>query len=200
MCPASRRAWHVVVMACASAVVAACKQTELSDQPRSGPLDRSTFFADERSARTPVPGTIPRGGLRIDQHLYEGMREGAPAAEFPFELERGDLERGRDRYDVYCAPCHGYVGDGDGMVVQRGFPRPPSLHSLRLRDVPVGYVFQVITRGAAAMPSYRSQIEPRDRWRIVGYVRALQRSQHARRDDVPAGEWAALLGGDDGPH
>jgi mono/diheme cytochrome c family protein len=173
----------------------ACKQTELSDQPREEPLGPSRFFEDGQSARTPLAGTIPRGQLRFDEHLYEGMDDGELATAFPFELERADLERGRERYDAFCSPCHGFVGEGDGMIARRGFPVPPTLHSDNLRDIEAGYLYQVITRGAAAMPSYRAQIVPEDRWRIVGYLRALQRSQYATREDVPDEQWARLMGG-----
>jgi mono/diheme cytochrome c family protein len=172
---------------------AACKQTALSDQPREEPLAPSRFFPDGSSARTPVAGTIPRGELRLDRHLYEGLAaDGQLATDFPFALDRGDLERGRERYDAFCSPCHGFVGEGDGMIVRRGFPLPPTLHSEYLRDIAPGHLYLVITRGAAAMPSYRAQIPPEDRWRIVGYMRALQRSQFASREDVPDDQWALL--------
>ena len=189
--------WILSVVVAVGAV-AGCKQTELSDQPRSETLDPSSFFPDGQSARTPLAGTIPRDALRLDDHRYRGLQEGELASEFPFELERADLERGRERYDAFCAPCHGYVGEGDGMIVQRGFPMPSTLHEPRLREEPVGYIYQVITRGAVAMPSYRAQIPPDDRWRIVGYMRALQRSQFASRGDVPEDAWAMLMGGGDG--
>jgi mono/diheme cytochrome c family protein len=189
----------VAVLAVATLAGMACKQTELSDQPREEPLAPSRFFPDGSSARTPVAGTIPRGDLRLDRHLYEGVgADGELASDFPFALERADLERGRERYDAFCSPCHGFVGEGEGIIVRRGFPLPPTFHGTRLREIEPGYLFRVITRGAAAMPSYRVQIPPEDRWRIVAYMRALQRSQFATRDDVPPEQWALLLRAQDG--
>ena len=191
MCRGSGAALVVLLAA------AGCKQLEMSDQPREGPLEASRFFRDGQAARTPVPGTIPRGEMRLDEHLYEGVRDGEVAEDYPFELERSDLERGRERYDAFCSPCHGFVGEGDGMIVRRGFPVPPTFHSEHMREKPVGQIYQAIARGAASMPSYRNQISPDDRWRIVGYVRALQRSQLATREDVPAEQWARLLEADE---
>jgi len=171
--------------------VAGCRQ-DMHDQPRYKPLAKSAFFEDDRSARPPVEGTVARGELREDEHLFTGKVDGAPAAEFPFPVTAEVLERGRQRFDIYCAPCHGALGRGDGAVVQRGFKKPPSLHTDLARIVPPGYHFDVITSGFGAMPDYAAQVPVRDRWAIVAYIRALQLSQHATLDDVPVEKRAQL--------
>jgi hypothetical protein len=155
------------------------------DQPRYDPLQASDFFGDGRSARPPVEGTVARGHLRLDRHLYEGMVDGKLAETFPFPVSREVLLRGRERFDIYCAPCHDRSGSGQGMVVKRGYKQPPSYHIDRLRQAPPGYFYDVITRGFGQMPSYAPQVDPEDRWAIVAYVRALQMSQSATLADVP---------------
>jgi hypothetical protein len=170
-----------------------CRQ-QMADQPRYDPLEESRFFADGQSARPLVPGTVARGALNPDVHLYEGIADGAPAKAFPFPITRTVLERGRERYDIYCSPCHSRTGDGDGMIVRRGFTRPPSFHDERFRQLPPGALFRTITDGLAAMPSYRVQIEVRDRWAIAAYVRALQLSHSAALADVPPERRAELEG------
>ena len=115
-----------------------------------------------------------------------GKENGVEADEFPFPITRADLERGRERYNIYCTPCHDYTGSGHGMIVQRGFPQPPSYHIQRLREAPAGHFFGVITNGFGAMYSYAARIEPADRWRIAAYIRVLQFSRNAKIDDVPA--------------
>jgi hypothetical protein len=157
-------------------------------QPKYKPLARTDFFGDGRSARPIVEGTVARGELRLDEHLYTGKVNGQLVSTFPFPITRRDLERGRERYNIYCAPCHDASGHGRGMIVLRGFPPPPSYHIQRLRDAPVGHYFDVITNGFGMMYSYASRITPEDRWRVIAYVRALQLSQSARIEDVPAAE------------
>jgi cytochrome c len=157
-------------------------------QPKYLPYDPSTFFDDGRSARQPVPGTVARGHLRLDELLYTGKENGVLADKFPFPMTRADLERGRERFNIYCTPCHDYTGSGHGMIVQRGFPPPPSYHIGRLRNTPVGYFFDVITNGLGSMYSYAARVEPEDRWRIAAYIRVLQLSRHSRLEDVPARE------------
>jgi mono/diheme cytochrome c family protein len=157
----------------------------MAEQPRYDPLEASEFFADGQSARPPVENTIARGELREDEHLYAGTSNGAPAATFPFPITLEILHRGRERFNIYCSPCHSRVGDGNGMIPSRGFTRPPSFHIQRLREAPPGYFFHVITQGLGAMPSYRQQIPPDDRWAIIAYVRALQLSRNATIKDVP---------------
>jgi hypothetical protein len=173
-----------ILCAAASLAGAACDQA-MSDQPKRGPLALSTFFVDGRSSRLPVPGTVAQGELRLDDHLYRGVIGGEPADAFPFPVTREILARGRDRYDIFCSPCHDRTGSGRGMIVARGYAPPPSYHIDRLRAAKPGHFFDVITRGFGAMPDYAGQIPARDRWAIVAYVRALQESQNAGPEDVP---------------
>jgi len=161
-------------------------------QPRYDSLDPSTFFDDGRSARPAVPGTVARGNLRVDAHLYTGKVDGVVVNTFPFPITRQVLERGRERYNIYCSPCHDYVGTGRGMIVRRGFQPPPSYHNDRLRTAPVGHFFDVITNGFGAMRSYADRVSPQDRWAIIAYIRALQLSQNAALADVPEKERAQL--------
>ena len=164
----------------------------MHDQPKYIPLRESTFFGDARSARALVAGTVARGQLHEDALLYTGKVNGADATMFPFPIDSRLMARGRERFDIYCSPCHGRAGSGDGMVVRRGYRRPPSLHDDRLRNTPVGHFFDVISNGFGAMPDYAAQINPEDRWAIVAYVRALQLSEHATLADVPADQRGKL--------
>ena len=158
------------------------------DQPKYEPLERSTFFADGLSARQPVPGTVARGQLRLDTHLHLGTIEGELAETLPtsIELDYELLKRGRERYDIFCAPCHDRTGRGNGMIVQRGLKQPPSMHEDRLREAPIGHFFDVMTNGFGVMYSYSSRIPEEDRWAIAAYIRALQFSQNAEFDQLPA--------------
>jgi mono/diheme cytochrome c family protein len=165
-------------------LLAAGCRLDMHDQPKYTPLRRSDFFADERSARAPITGTVPRGHLRADELLETGTMNGTVSAVFPLAVDEAVMRRGRERYDIFCSPCHGLTGDGDGMVVQRGYRRPPSLHIERLRQAPPGHVFDVVTNGFGAMPDYSAQIPARDRWAITAYMRALQLSQHATLADL----------------
>ena len=177
----------VVERLCAAIVLltmVGCRQ-DMHDQPKYIPLRESTFFTDTRSARPVVAGTVARGQLREDTLLYTGKVNGADATTFPFAVDEKAMARGRERYDIYCAPCHGRTGAGDGMIVRRGFRVPPTLHQDRLRDSPVGHFFDVITNGFGAMPDYATQIKAEDRWAIIAYVRALQLAQHAPLSAVP---------------
>jgi mono/diheme cytochrome c family protein len=171
-------------LVCLAALAAGCRQ-EMADQPRYDPLEPSAFFPDGRAARPVVAGTVARGQLREDDHLWRGRVAGELAATLPFPVTRELLERGRDRFNIFCAPCHDQAGTGNGMIVRRGYRRPPSLHDPRLREAPAGHFFDVMTSGLGAMPDYAAQIPVADRWAIVAYVRALQLSQYA-----PAGELA----------
>ncbi|HLY17116.1 MAG TPA: cytochrome c [Bryobacteraceae bacterium] len=170
----------------AAAVLAGCRQ-DMQDQPKYIPLRPSSFFADGRSERPLVEGTVARGHLEADTVFYTGKADGKPVAAFPFPVTREVLDRGQERFNIYCSPCHDRMGTGRGMIVRRGFthPPPPSYHIDRLRQAPDGYIFDVITNGLGAMPDYAAQIPPADRWAIVAYVRALQLSQHASVNDVP---------------
>jgi mono/diheme cytochrome c family protein len=183
--PEGRTCRKLALAALALATLAGCR-LDMHVQPRYEPLRESRFFADGRASRHPPEGTVARGQLRDDELLYTGLVNGVPSQEFPFPITREVLERGRQSYDVFCAPCHDRTGGGDGMIVQRGYRRPPSMHIDRLRAAPPGYHFDVMTSGFGAMPEYRSQISARDRWSIAAYIRALQLSQHATIADVPA--------------
>ncbi len=167
--------------------LAGCRQ-DMHDQPRFKSLSRSDFYADQRSARLPVEGTVARGQLREDTYFYTGKIGANPGDYMPFPVTADVVQRGRERYNIYCAPCHSQTGDGRGMIVQRGFQQPPSYHTERLRKAPLGYLFDVMTNGFGAMPDYASQIPPHDRWAIVAYIRALQLSQNAAASDVPSGQ------------
>jgi hypothetical protein len=173
-------------------LAAACRQ-QMAEQPRYEPLAKSDFFADGRASRPLVPGTVARGQLHEDTLLHEGRVGGEVAAVFPFPVTREVIERGRERFDIFCSPCHGRVGDGKGMVVRRGFPEAQSLHIDRLRAERAGYFFDVVTNGFGRMQGYAAQVPVRDRWAIVAYVRVLQRSRHATIEDVPADERARLV-------
>jgi mono/diheme cytochrome c family protein len=162
----------------------ACRQ-DMHDQPKYKPLAPSAFFADGKAARTPVKGTVARGQLRAEEAFYTGRAGGERVTRIPLAVTRSLVERGRERYRIFCSPCHGGLGDGQGMVVRRGFRQPPSFHQDRLREAPPGHYFDVITHGFGAMASYASRIPPEDRWAIIAYVRALQLSQRARLEDVP---------------
>ncbi len=171
-------------------LVVGCRQ-DMHNQPKYKPLRESDFYADLRSARPIIPGTVARGQLNDDPYYYQGKIGNQYATEFPFPVTEQVLNRGQERYNIYCSPCHSAVGDGNGMIVQRGFKKPPSYHTDRLRNAPVGHFFDVITNGFGAMGEYASQIPVQDRWAIVAYIRALQFSQHATAADVPAGEQIA---------
>jgi hypothetical protein len=172
-------------------LLAGCR-LDMHIQPKYLPDEPSNFFDDGRSERPVVPGTVARGHLHTDELLYTGKENGVVADKFPFPMTRADLERGRERYNIYCTPCHDYTGGGRGIIVQRGFPSPPSFHLDSLRKAPAGHYFEVITNGFGSMYSYASRVEPEDRWRIAAYIRALQLSQHATMQDVPENERTKL--------
>lgn len=168
-------------------VTSACRQ-DMQDQPKYKPLAPSRFFADGRSAR-PIPAhTIARDELNDNDSFHTGEINGAFLDTIPLAVNLQLLERGHDRYNIFCSPCHGEVGDGLGMVARRGFQIPANLHTDRLRAVPPGYIYQVITNGYGAMPDHGDQIPVRDRWAIVAFVRALQLSHHVTLADVPRAE------------
>jgi len=177
------------------AVFAAGCRVDMHIQPKVKADDPSEFFADGRGNRPEVPDTVARGHARTDELLYTGRVNGVVVDQFPFPVTEKVLRRGQDRFNIYCTPCHDYTGSGHGMVVQRGFPPPPSYHTDRLRQAPAGHFFEVMTKGYGAMYSYASRITPEDRWAIVAYIRALQLSQHATMNDVPAGEQQQLASG-----
>lgn len=157
----------------------------MRDTPKVKTFRPSAFFSDGLSARPLVPGTVPQGDLEADELLYRGTVNGQPSTVFPFPVTKQVIERGQSRYEIFCSPCHSRVGDGNGMIVQRGYRRPPSFHIDRLRQAPVGHFFDVITRGFGAMPSYASRVSPQDRWAIIAYTRVLQFSQNAPVASLP---------------
>jgi mono/diheme cytochrome c family protein len=164
-------------------------RSEMYDQPRYKPYHASEFFDDGTSARPLVAGTVPRRqpnerGAASAEHFETGKTAGKLTDKLPFPLDRAVLERGQDRYRIFCTPCHGELGEGRGMIVRRGFNPPPSYHSDDVRNKPLGHYFDVMTRGYGTMYSYASRISPRDRWAIAAYIRALQVSQHAVASDL----------------
>jgi hypothetical protein len=207
------RASFVIGASCFAVFLTGCQQ-QMADQPSYKPLEASSFFTNGQSSRHLVAGTVARGHLEIDSHLYTGRKPGAnrqaetartehplplgqnvgakpPALDesqfvdtFPFPITLQVLEHGRDRFMIYCVVCHDPMGTGRGKIVERGYTPPPSYHIPRLRSVPVGHLFAVVSEGYGSMPSYAGQVSPRDRWAIVAYVRALQRSQHFPADQL----------------
>lgn len=166
--------------------LAGCSRLDMQDQPKYRPQRPSDFFADGRSERQPVEGTVARGSLNEDTAFYEGKdAAGKDIEEFPIAVDKALIERGETRYNIYCTPCHGAIGNGLGMIVRRGFKQPPSYHIDRLRNAPVGHFFDVISNGYGAMQNYALQLQPRDRWAVIAYIRALQYSENANINDLP---------------
>lgn len=182
-------------------LVAGCRGTRSGNEPidpnldmdfqqKFGPQQTNPFFEDNAAMRTPVPGTVARGDLRENSALYRGRgSDGAYVERIPIAVNRRVLERGQERYNIYCTPCHGRTGAGDGIIMRGdyGYTPAPSYHIDRLRQAPDGYLYDVIARGVRTMPGYGQKVPVKDRWAIVAYIRALQRSQNATADDVPAG-------------
>lgn len=176
-----------------------CRQ-DMHDQPKYEPFGQSEFFSDGKAMRPFVEGTVARGTLREATPYSTGKTGEDFATEIPVAVTAELLERGRTEFEVFCAPCHGRTGMGDGVIIQRGFKRPSSYHVDRLRQMPIGYYFDAMTRGYGAMLDYASQVPVEDRWAIAAYIRALQLSQHAPAAEVPAerrGELEESLGGPD---
>jgi hypothetical protein len=205
--PARTRTARTLAALMLALALPACQQ-EMARQPSYRPLEPSEFFPDGRSARPLVDGTVARGQLLVGDPLITARKPGKHppsmkpddfVADFPFEINEADLKRGEQRYLIFCAVCHDPLGTGNGKIVERGYLPPPSYHTddsrgfalrgieIPLRDAPVGYYFEVISQGFGGMPSYASQVPPRDRWRIIAHIRVLQLSQHARLDELPAG-------------
>jgi mono/diheme cytochrome c family protein len=160
----------------------------MRDQPRVEAFDQSAFFEDRLSARPRPADTVARGQLQLDNHLYTGRANGQFAQTFPFTVTLQVLQRGQERYNIFCSPCHGLVGDGQGIIPEYGLRRPDSFHTPELHEQPPGYYFDLISRGTRVMPSYASRIRPEDRWAIIAYIRALQLSQNADLSQVPPQE------------
>ncbi|MFQ5637762.1 MAG: c-type cytochrome [bacterium] len=174
----------VIVSVILSILLAGCRQ-DMHDQPRYEPLETNGFFLNNMASRPRVPGTVARGHLNLDEHFHTGKVDGEWVRTFPFPVTEDVLKRGRQRYDIFCAPCHDKSGTGRGMIVQRGFRAPPSFHIGRLRHEPVGHFFDVISNGFGAMYDYADRVAPKDRWAIVAYIRVLQLSRNAGIEDVP---------------
>lgn len=189
-------AWLMVTLAL---LTAGCRQ-DMHDQPKHEPLEASPVFGNGSASRPMIDGTVARGQLREDQVFYSGRTaEDEFATTLPMPLTRELLERGQSRFNAFCSPCHGRVGDGLGMVVQRGFKRPNSFHDQRLVASPVGYYFDVMTNGFSQMSSYAAQISPADRWAIVAYIKALQLSQSIPVEQLPAPDRAKVSTPDETP-
>lgn len=188
------RPWLALAVAAASLAAAGCRQN-MHNQNKVKPFRPSVVFADGKSAR-PLPAhTVARGDLREDKAYYTGIGADAqPVAQIPMPVDRAFLERGRERYNIFCSPCHDRLGNGRGMIVQRGYKQPPSFHEERLVTSAVGYFFNVSTDGFGVMPSYASQVPVEDRWAIAAYIRALQLAQNARLGDLPEARRQAVLG------
>ena len=187
----NKRFLALALAAASTTVLAACRQ-DMHDAPRYEVYEASSSFADGRASRNTPVGTVARGQLRDDEWLYTGKVDGLPAPAFPFAIGAAEMARGQERFTIYCTPCHGQLGDGKGMVVQRGLRQAATYHQERLQRAQPGYFFDVITNGFGAMQGYAEQIPPRDRWMIAAYVRALQLSQNASVDDVPAADRGRL--------
>jgi mono/diheme cytochrome c family protein len=167
------------------ALLAACDMQDMYQEPKYEPLQPSESFNDGRSARPLEPDTVAQGPLRTNTLFYTGKSDGKNATALPMPLTVQLLKRGGERYDIYCAPCHDRVGNGNGMIVQRGFRPPASFHIQRLRDAPIGHFYDAMSNGFGTMADFSAQINPEDRWAIAAYIRALQLSQHASLAQVP---------------
>jgi mono/diheme cytochrome c family protein len=188
----------ILFTTCAICALTGCRR-DMFDQPKSSPLGPSDFFADGAAARPIPPHTVARDDFNADAAFYTGMSGTNLVTTFPFPITSAVLSRGRECFEIDCVPCHGETGDGNGIIVQRGFPAPPSYNIQRLREAPVGHFFDVMTHGYGVMYSYAARVTPADRWAIAAYIRALQLSQHATLADVPANDLANLTGRADLP-
>ncbi len=189
----SLSSWLIVIVSLGLLLGTTGCRRDMFEQPISKPLRRSDFFQDNHMASRPlVPNTIARGHLDADTVFYSGKIGTNLVQTLPIAINAAVLDRGRERFNIYCSPCHARTGQGNGMIVQRGFPPPPSFHIDRLREAPVGHFFDVITQGYGIMYSYANRVEPADRWAIAAYIRALQRSYNARLTDLRPEEAAKL--------
>ena len=175
--------------------IGACRP-DMENQPKAKPLSESDFFPNKANARPIPPFTVARDAAREDGTFYTGLTNGVYVTQLPVKLTPELLIRGRERFDAMCAECHDRTGSGNGMVVQRGFPQPPSFHTDRLRNAPIGHFFDVMTKGYGVMYSYATRVEPRDRWAIAAYIRALQLSHHVEVSDLSPAEQGKLEGGE----
>ncbi len=178
----------------ALAIVLAGCRADMQDTPKAKTFRPSRFYSDRQTARPLIAGTVPQGGIAGEELALSGTINGRLVTLFPFPVTREVLRRGQDRFNIFCAPCHGRLGDGEGMIVQRGFRRPPSYHIYRLRNAPVGHFYDVITHGFGSMYDYADRIAPRDRWAIVAYIRALQFSQNVTAPELSSEDRNHLTG------
>ena len=176
-----RKRISMVLAMGALGISSACRQ-DMHNQPKYKPLSETAFFGDSRSARPTIEDTVARGQLRVNEARYTGKENGKDVTAIPIQITHDDIVRGKDRFQIYCTPCHGQLGDGRGMIVLRGLRQPPSYHDERLVNAPIGHFFDVITNGYGSMYSYASRVATDDRWRIAAYIRALQLSQNAPPD------------------
>ena len=188
-----RRTALILALSALAVFAAGCRQ-DMHNQPKYIPLRGSDFFADGQGSRQPVEHTVARGHADEDDYFYTGKRNGQLGNELPQGLLHEGygmkelLARGQQRFEIYCTPCHSRMGDGNGMIVQRGLKHPPSYHEPRLKQQPLSYFYDVMTNGFGAMLNYKAQVAPADRWAIAAYIRALQLSQDAKMADVPESE------------
>ena len=176
-----------VALLAATALLAGCRQ-DMHNQPKFYPQRGTDFYADGRSVRPQVENTVARGQLHEDSYFYTGFQNNAEGTTMPFPVTMDVLARGQERYNIFCTPCHSRVGNGVGMIVQRGYAQAGNFHTARLQAAPLGHFFNVITNGYGAMPNYAAQLTPEERWSVVAYVKALQLSQNATENDVAAGQ------------
>ena len=187
------RPWFFFISIGTLLITFGCTYNPMRDQPRYEPLEASQFFPDNTSARPVVPGAVANNYDVTNEWFYTGKTpDGQLVNVFPFPVTMEVLKRGQERFNIYCSPCHGLSGMGNGMIVQRGFSHPPSYHQDRLRNAPIGHFVDVITNGYGQMYSYAYRVKPEDRWAIAAYIRALQLSQNANINDVPATEQQQL--------
>jgi mono/diheme cytochrome c family protein len=194
---ASAKAVSRAIVLCVALLFAAGCRQDMHDTPRYEAYEATDQVTGAAAARIAPAGTVARGLLRADEALYTGKLDGQVVDAIPFAISHADLKRGQERYTIYCTPCHGQLGDGNGMVVQRGLRQAASYHQDRLRQERIGYFFDVITNGFGAMQGYAEQVPARDRWLIAAYIRALQYSQNATVADVPPdrrGEFGSVPG------
>lgn len=192
---ATIRLWSLAFPALlALLLITACYEQKMAVRGKLRPFSASSVFPDGRVARPLVAGTVPRRAQQANSPFASGLVDGKPATAFPFAVTAEVLARGRERFEIACAPCHGRLGDGQGMIVERGFQPPPTFHQDRLRQAPPGHIVNVIDQGFGAMYPYAARVAPSDRWAIAAYIRALQLSQDAPLTDVPDAERARLTG------
>ncbi len=189
------RALRFALLIVAVLLASACRQ-DMHDAPRYEPLEYSVFFDDHRAARPAVENTVSRSAFGESPLLLQARRDGRFVKVFPFEIDEAVIRRGQERYNIYCSPCHARTGLGDGMIVRRGYPQPPSFHDQRLKEAAPGYFFHVITNGFGVMPSYAAQVPLRDRWAITAYIRALQLSRSTQVSSLDSSEKSKIGKGD----